>query len=448
METAEVNQRLTRVGAGTPMGELLRRYWQPFLALSQLDENPVRPVRLLGEDLVCFKDRSGSLGLIGRRCAHRLVDLQFGIPEAHGLRCPYHGWCYDEAGNCTETPLEPKSSRLKSQVHLAGYPVEEMGGLLWAYLGPSPAPLLPRWDVFVWPNALRQVGFSVIGCNWLQCQENAADPAHNPYLHGDYFKYVLEREGRWEQRSRAVGTHRAISSMRSGVGVSKVIAEPAEYGLKKALVYEVEEGAERDSVVWFPFVVFPYFTRVTGGGVRTEVQLRIPIDDTSTLHINYGLYAAPPGIDVPTQASIPAYEVPLTDESGKPVLDFVLGQDMAMWQAQGEINDRTRETLASTDVAVRLMRDQFLEQMAIVEAGGEPINVFRDASAMGETIHLELRLDSGWDELDQVTGSSRSNYHRGHAIDDADRYGPALPEVIALMERVEAHYARQPIQAG
>jgi 5,5'-dehydrodivanillate O-demethylase len=193
METADVNERLTRVGAGTPMGELLRRYWQPFLAVSQLDENPVWPVRLLGEDLVCFQDRSGALGLIARRCAHRLVDLQHGIPEEHGLRCPYHGWCYDAAGNCIETPLEPKGSRLKSQVHLASYPVEEMGGLLWTYMGPSPAPMLPRWDVFVWPNALRQIGFSVIPCNWLQCQENAADPAHNPYTHGDYFKYVLER---------------------------------------------------------------------------------------------------------------------------------------------------------------------------------------------------------------------------------------------------------------
>jgi 5,5'-dehydrodivanillate O-demethylase len=236
--------------------------------------------------------------------------------------------------------------------------------------------------------------------------------------------------------------------MRSGIGVARVLAERAEYGFRKALVYEVAEGAEHDSIVWFPFVVFPYFTRVAGGGVRTEVQLRIPIDDLNTLHINYGLYAAPPGVEAPQQTSVPAYEVPLVDEHGQPVLDFVLGQDMAMWQAQGVINDRTKETLASTDVAVRLMRDQFLEQIDVVLAGQDPINVFRDAAAMGEIIHLEPRLDSGWDELDQVTGSSRSNYHRGHAIDDADRYGPALPAVIELMERVEASYARLPIDAG
>ena len=119
-----------------------------------------------------------------------------------------------------------------------------------------------------------------------------------------------------------------------------------------------------------------------------------------------------------------------------------------MWQAQGAITDRTKEMLASTDIAVRMMRDQFLEQMAVVEAGGDPINVFRDAAAMGEIIHVEPRLDSGWDELDEVTGSTRSNYHRDHAIDDADRYGPSLPAVIELMERVEAFYERQPIEAG
>src|SRR5487761_2405680 len=174
MLTREQNERLTRVGPGTPCGELMRRYWQPFLPAAALLENPVQKVRLLGEDLVCYKDRSGTYGLIGPNCAHRLVGMEYGIPQEHGIRCPYHGWCYDESGACTDTPLEPTNSRIKDNVHLAGYPVQEMGGLLFAYMGPAPAPLLPPWELFVWPNAIRQIGYSVIDCNWLQCNENLA----------------------------------------------------------------------------------------------------------------------------------------------------------------------------------------------------------------------------------------------------------------------------------
>ena len=106
MITEELNEKLTHVGPGTPMGNLLRRYWHPFAALAELDERPTRPVRLLGEDLVLFRDRSGDLGLIGRVCAHRRVDLSYGIPEEHGLRCMYHGWMFDATGQCIEQPFE------------------------------------------------------------------------------------------------------------------------------------------------------------------------------------------------------------------------------------------------------------------------------------------------------------------------------------------------------
>src|ERR1700744_3905408 len=149
-----MNERLTRVGPGTPCGELMRRYWIPIAPFAQLLENPVRKVRILGEDLVLYQDRSKNYGLIGDRCLHRRVDLQFGIPDDCGLRCPYHGWLFDETGNCTERPLEHHPAR-PIQQKPAGYPVQEMGGLLFAYMGPLPAPALPRWDLFVWPNALR-----------------------------------------------------------------------------------------------------------------------------------------------------------------------------------------------------------------------------------------------------------------------------------------------------
>ena len=186
MLTKEENEQLTRVGPETPMGQLLRWYWHPIAAVSQLDENPVMPIKLLGESLVLFRARSGKLGLVGDRCAHRRVRLVFGIPESDGLRCPYHGWVYDCTGQCTDMPAEAADSTFPSRVKITGYPVEELAGMVFAYLGPDPAPLLPRWDLLVEEGVLRDIGIQVVPCNWLQMQENDMDPAHLQWLHG-YF---------------------------------------------------------------------------------------------------------------------------------------------------------------------------------------------------------------------------------------------------------------------
>ena len=141
MLTTEENERLTRVGPGTPMGELMRRYWQPIAAAAELDENPVKQVKLLGESLVLYRNLRGGLGLIGDTCPHRSVSMLYGIPENEGLRCPYHGWMFDCVGQCVEMPAEAPGSTFPSRVKIEGYPVEELAGLVFAYLGPAPAPL-------------------------------------------------------------------------------------------------------------------------------------------------------------------------------------------------------------------------------------------------------------------------------------------------------------------
>ena len=196
MLTAEENELFTRIGPNTPLGKLMRWYWHPIAAATQLDEYPVRRVKLLGESLVLYRDRSGNLGLIGDTCAHRRVNLGFGIPEVVGLRCPYHGWRYDGSGQCVEMPEEAKDSSFPSRVQIPAYPVKELAGVIFAYLGPDPAPLLPNWDLFVAENVLHDVGFQVLDCNWLQIQENDLDPAHLEWLHGYFSNYALERMGR------------------------------------------------------------------------------------------------------------------------------------------------------------------------------------------------------------------------------------------------------------
>src|SRR5205814_10507640 len=133
------------VSPGTPMGNLMRRYWHPISTAFDLDRDPVRPVRILGEDLVLFRDEAGKLGLVGQRCAHRGISLAYGIPQPNGLRCAYHGWTYNLEGQVMDMPFEPACLPLK----ITAYGLEELGGLLWAYLGPDPRPLLPRPELLV-----------------------------------------------------------------------------------------------------------------------------------------------------------------------------------------------------------------------------------------------------------------------------------------------------------
>ena len=181
MLSEEQNRRLTEVGAGTPMGELLRRYWMPIAAVAELDDKPTKPVRLMGEDLVLYRDRAGNYGLLDRHCPHRRADLSYGWVEDCGLRCHYHGWRWEHTGRCLEQPFEESAhpqARFKDRVRIKAYPVEAKAGLLWTYLGPPPAPLVPTWEPFTWGNGFVQIVFSEVTCNWFQCQENSIDPVH------------------------------------------------------------------------------------------------------------------------------------------------------------------------------------------------------------------------------------------------------------------------------
>ncbi|MDB5967349.1 MAG: Rieske [2Fe-2S] protein, partial [Polaromonas sp.] len=175
---------LTSVGAGTPGGEYLRRYWHPFLLASELNDLPLA-VRLLGEDLVAFRDKSGRLGLLHRNCAHRGASLEFGIIGERGIRCCYHGWHFDVDGTILDTPAEPPSSRIKSNFCQGAYPVREWCGLLFAYLGPvDTVPDFPMYDTVDHPGENQVVPFRMnLPCNWVQIVENGADPIHNAYLH-------------------------------------------------------------------------------------------------------------------------------------------------------------------------------------------------------------------------------------------------------------------------
>jgi 5,5'-dehydrodivanillate O-demethylase len=435
----EMNDRLTRVGPGTPCGELMRRYWIPFAPSAKLDDEPVQKVRILAEDLTLFRDRSGQLGLIGQRCLHRAVDLQWGIPDGAGLRCPYHGWLYAADGRCLDTPLEAQDSSFRDRLRIKAYPVQEMGGLVFAYMGPQPAPLLPPWDLFVWPNAVRQVGIAHLNCNWLQCQENTGDPLHGVWLHGYLTQYQLAKMGA-EDRLAEFGD----SFVQGGAGIKGLYVNPTPYGMEKGVEFSTELGAARDYRSRHSTVIFPFYTEQSAAGSPwSEFQIRVPIDDTSTLHLSYNCYAAPPGVEAPEQSRVPYYELPIWDEAGKPILDCTLNQDFIGWWSQGELTDRSVEKLGRTDVPVIYLRRQLDQQLRIVEDGGEPMNVFRDPSTMPDILFgggapAEEWISPDWYRRDLRPGrNSRYNYHKGGAVWDSDRYGPALPLVAELHRRIE-----------
>src|ERR1700722_11256284 len=191
----ERQDRLTLVGPGTPMGAYMRRFWHPVAALAELAPNAVKSVKLLGETLALFRTDDGAFGLVADRCPHRGASLSCGMIDGAGLRCAYHGWKYDKQGQCVDTPAESEGSKLKYGIKIAGYPVQEMAGLLWAYLGPRPVPLLPRFEHMVRDDWEWDVGISRMPCNWLQVAENTLDPLHIEYLHMKYLNYARGRLG-------------------------------------------------------------------------------------------------------------------------------------------------------------------------------------------------------------------------------------------------------------
>ena len=156
MLSREDNELLTRVGPGTPCGEVLRRYWMPVCPAAEITpDKPKRRVRILGENLVLFRDGKGRFGLLPEHCPHRHASLYFGFVEEDGLRCAYHGWKFDVAGTCLEQPFEPANSPLKAEACRRAYPVQQLAGILFAYLGPDPAPLLPHWETLVRTDGTR-----------------------------------------------------------------------------------------------------------------------------------------------------------------------------------------------------------------------------------------------------------------------------------------------------
>ncbi len=413
MLTHEENERLTRVGPGTPMGGLLRRYWYPIAAVSQMKERDTFPVRLLGEDLVLFRDLNGKFGLIAARCPHRSMSLVYGIPTECGLRCPYHGWAFDHAGNCVEQPYEDTENpqgRYKDKIKTPAYHVAQLGGMLFGYMGPDPVPVLPPWDLFVMDGVMREVGYSVVPCNWLQIMENSLDPVHVEWLHQNMRNYVVGKLGKPEKQ-RPPQSHKKIGF------------DVFDYGIIKRRVLDDNTEENEDWATGHP-VIFPNFLK--SGSVASPVfQIRVPVDDHKTAYWWYRCYTADSGVPIEPQSddSIPVFTapVPQLDPSGLPqwdVLDNNSGQDIVAWITQGAIADRSLEALGRSDKGVVLYRRLLKEALQAVESGRDPMNVFRDP-----VNRIDLAIEAN------KFGSAGGNVMRGTRTGNTTKYSPILKKL-------------------
>ncbi len=357
MLSEEKNRLLTQVGPGTPMGALLRRYWMPVAGVSEFDSRSTKPMRLMGEDLVLYKDLSGTYGLVDRRCAHRRADLAYGMVEKCGLRCNYHGWAFNEEGKCIAQPFEDTcfpGSKAKDRVTIKSYPVQAKGGMLWTYMGPLPAPLLPDWEAFSWENGFSQVVISEVPCNWFQCQENSIDPVHFEWMHEN-----------WGKRLRTGDTTLGPTHL-------KLDFDEFDYGFTYRRIKE--DSSENDDAWTIGRVcLWP-----NGFFLGEHFEWRVPIDDENTLSVTWKYTRVPKEREPYVQQNIPTWYGPLTNPDGSWIDTHVMNQDFLAWVGQGRIADRSQEHLGASDRGIVAIRRRFFEEMESIAAGGEAKGTIRD----------------------------------------------------------------------
>jgi 5,5'-dehydrodivanillate O-demethylase len=344
---------------------------------------------------------------VDARCPHRGASLAEGFADDQALRCPYHGWAFDPCGECVDVSALANRERVMSQAATTAYPVTELGGLVFAYLGPLPAPVLPRFDLFVADRALRDIGRAVIPCNWLQIMENSVDPVHLEWLHGQHLGQVRTERGqpapgRYARRHVEIGF------------------DEFEHGIVKRRVLEGGSRDDDDWAVGHP-LVFPNMVRV-GAHRQHRFQIRVPVDDTHTLHWWYSCYFPAPGASVmQEQDHIPVYEVPFRDDDGY-IVDFVDGGDIMTWVTQGPIADRTRELLVDTDRGIVLYRRMLVREADRVADGFDPLGVSRD----GDDAVIELAQED--DKYGDGAGFLAEALDATHV-----RYSPLREQIVELL---------------
>ncbi|MGH2468508.1 MAG: Rieske 2Fe-2S domain-containing protein [Chloroflexota bacterium] len=415
MLTVEENELLTRVGPGTPMGELFRRFWLPALLPSELpapDCDPIR-FRILGEDLIAFRDSNGQVGFLAQNCPHRGASLFFGRNEECGLRCVYHGWKFDVTGACVDMPNEPAESNFKHKVQATAYPAAEFGGLVWIYMGPrAEQPALPRYQWCLQPDADNSRASKWLqDSNYTHGLEGNIDSSHVGFLHSTLGQDIFSRSG-----------------VRN-VTPQQTVALDTDFGF----VYGARRPTEDARFYWrITTYVFPVFTSIATRLRNGQGFFVLPRDDEHSWWFSVRPPSAnadegsqrPPGpmsealkreLSDPTTGLIPGTFRHIRNKdndylidremqrtynfSGMPAYNPV--QDKAMTESMGALYDRRQEHLGTADSAIIHWRRLMLRAARQLELGGLP-GILRDPDLF-RAIPLEINSPEGdfarvWDE--------------------------------------------------
>lgn len=372
------NERLTRVGFGTPMGELMRRFWQPVCLSSELGDLPKR-IRILGEDLVAFRDRKGRVGVMDTHCAHRGASLEFGRIEEDGIRCCYHGWLFSVTGECLDQPGEPDGGRFKDKSPQPAYPALEFGGLVFVYMGPPD--LMPEFPLY---DALEQSNTTLVAyrnnsrgeiaeCNWLQIQENVMDPVHTAFLHSSisttHFTNAYAAIPQLDFKETEYGMkYIRTSSLEGGRTFIRVqeIFMPNVRAVSEALVSEDEHTEQARVIGWW-----------------------VPVDDTHTIGFHIEALRIVDGKVVPSALqTAPVGRTSGTTPKHETYEDMQREPDDCQAQvSQRPIAVHAKEHLATTDRGIVMYRRLLENALKDLEQGKDPKGIIRDPQK--RRIHVE-----------------------------------------------------------
>ncbi len=353
------NELMTQTSKGTPCGEMLRRYWWPILIAEHLGPGP-QIIKLMNEEFVLFRAGNGELGLLDKHCCHRNASLEYGRVEEQGLRCCYHGWLYGTDGKCLDQPCEPAFSDFKNKVRQGSYPVREVSGFIFAYIGPKPVPEFPNYDILFDPNCNKILQARDIYGNWLQRADNMVDSLHVMALHASvYPEIAMVRPDvcQWIER---------------------------DYGIEMYLEYP---GGVKDRHHY----IFPGINRVqvcrSGQEPYQFMQWITPVDDTKGISFQiWGSEDAKPPYTITAgkYRATPIGNIKRIEDGWWNIWDR--DQDDAAIESQGLVTNRANENLGTSDRGVAMMRKMVKEAIEAVKKGKDPMHVIRGANP---TIKLE-----------------------------------------------------------
>lgn len=391
MLSAADNELITRTGPGTPAGELFRRYWQPAALSEEVPhDGPPRPVEIMSERLVAFRDVHGQPGLLGRLCSHRAADLSYARVERDGLRCPYHGWLFNVNGRCLEMPAEPPDSDFHQKVQHLAYPCKEVNGIIWTYMGPGEPPPLPAFDWLLAPDDFIFTFKGRMECNYLQANEGEIDPSHLSFLHrliedrvpdGSYGDQLLVEAGEENQ-------DRAVSRILREDVCPRIDIEQTDFGVRIFTVRDIDPARCHVRVTNY---LFPNAAVVAVSNDWGLVQWHVPIDDCSNWRYDiFYSFREPMDREGLRRQRLQSYTLPdylpRRNRANRYGYDFEEQQrhtyigvgfdinthDTWATEGPGPIQDRTREHLGTTDKAIIAARRMILRSINALRDGAAP----------------------------------------------------------------------------